>query len=73
MTMPKGGTMNKQHKQFSPVPVTTGKTKAVVYISVSSKEQEEVGFSLDAQLKFLNDYARSHNIEVVHTLSLIHI
>ena len=59
--------MNKQHKQFSAVPVTTGKTKAVVYIRVSSKEQEEVGFSLDAQLKFLNDYARSHNIEVVHT------
>ena len=59
--------MNSQRKQLSAAPVTTAKTKAVVYIRVSSKEQEEVGFSLDAQLKFLNDYARSHNMELVHT------
>ena len=59
--------MNKQRKQLSVAPATSAITKAVVYIRVSSKEQEEVGFSLDAQLKLLNDYARSHNMEVVHT------
>jgi site-specific DNA recombinase len=59
--------MNKQRKQLSVTPATTTKIKAVAYIRVSSKEQEELGFSLDAQLKFLNDYARSHNMEVVHT------
>ena len=39
----------------------------VVYIRVSSKEQQQEGFSLDAQLKFLNDYARSKWMQVVHT------
>ena len=39
---------------------------AVIYIRVSSKEQEE-GFSLDAQLKMLNDYAAKNNIQVVAT------
>ncbi|HIJ95560.1 MAG TPA: recombinase family protein [Desulfuromonadales bacterium] len=59
--------MVKQHKQLSVASLTSPKTKAVAYIRVSSKEQEEVGFSLDAQLKFLNDYARAHDMEVLHT------
>ena len=55
-----------QHK-ISAIPLATTKTKVVLYIRVSSKEQSEEGFSLDAQLKFLNDYARSRDMEVVHT------
>lgn len=39
----------------------------VVYIRVSSKEQQQEGFSLDSQLKSLNDYARSKGMQVVHT------
>ena len=39
----------------------------VVYIRVSSKEQQQEGFSLDSQLKFLNDYARSKGMQIVHT------
>ncbi len=66
MQMLKGVIMNKQHKQLSAAPETTAKKTAVIYIRVSSKEQQDVGFSLDAQLKFLNDYARLHDFEVVH-------
>lgn len=39
----------------------------VIYIRVSSKEQQLEGFSLDAQLKFLNDHARSKGMQVIHT------
>lgn len=39
---------------------------AVIYIRVSSKEQQEEGFSLDAQLKYLNDYATQKGIKVLH-------
>lgn len=39
-------------------------TPAVIYIRVSSKEQQEEGFSLDAQLKFLREYATSQNMAV---------
>jgi site-specific DNA recombinase len=42
------------------------KVKAVIYIRVSSKEQKEEGFSLDAQLKFLNDYAVKKGMDVVN-------
>jgi DNA invertase Pin-like site-specific DNA recombinase len=38
------------------IPTATGK-KAVLYCRVSSKEQEESGYSLDAQEKLLKDYA----------------
>jgi site-specific DNA recombinase len=40
---------------------------AVIYIRVSTKEQQEEGFSLDAQLKFLMDYASKNNIEIIDT------
>ncbi len=59
--------MRTQTRQVQRAAVSTQKTKAVMYIRVSSKEQEQEGFSLDAQLKFLSDYARAHNMEVVHT------
>lgn len=39
--------------------------KAVIYARVSSKEQEQEGYSIPAQLKLLNEYAEKHNFEVV--------
>lgn len=39
--------------------------KAVIYARVSSKEQEQEGYSIPAQLKLLNDYAIKHGFEVV--------
>ena len=47
--------------------VTQQQQTCVIYIRVSSKEQQQEGFSLDAQLKFLSDYARSKGMQVVHT------
>ena len=44
---------------------TNGKTKAVIYARVSSKEQEETGYSLEAQEKLLKDYADSKGFELV--------
>lgn len=38
---------------------------AVIYARVSSKEQEEEGFSIPAQLKLLKDYAIKNNFEIV--------
>jgi site-specific DNA recombinase len=38
--------------------------KAVVYARVSSKEQEKEGFSIPAQLKLLNLYARDNSLNV---------
>ena len=35
------------------------KLKAVIYCRVSSKEQEETGYSLDAQEKMLSEYAKN--------------
>lgn len=38
---------------------------AVLYARVSSKDQEREGFSIPAQLKFLREYARSHEFNVL--------
>lgn len=42
---------------------------AVIYTRVSSKEQEEGGYSIPAQLDFLMDYAKSKNLDVVKVYS----
>lgn len=42
------------------------KQQAVIYVRVSSKEQEEGGFSIPAQLKYLKDYAAKNNFEIIH-------
>lgn len=42
------------------------KQQAVIYVRVSSKEQEEGGFSIPAQLKYLKDYAARNNFEIIH-------
>lgn len=39
--------------------------KAVIYARVSSKEQEQEGYSIPAQLKLLNEYAEKNNFDVV--------
>ena len=39
--------------------------KVVIYARVSSKKQEEEGYSIPAQLKFLNEYAAKNEFTVV--------
>lgn len=39
--------------------------KAVLYARVSSKEQEQEGYSIPAQLKLLKDYAQKNNLKIV--------
>jgi len=39
--------------------------KAVLYARVSSKEQDEEGYSIPAQLKLLKDYARKNDLKIV--------
>ncbi len=40
--------------------------QAVLYARVSSKDQEREGFSIPAQLKFLREYAQSHEFNILH-------
>lgn len=40
--------------------------KAVIYMRVSSKEQEKGGYSIPAQLKLLKGYAEEHGFKVVN-------
>jgi len=39
--------------------------KALLYVRVSSKEQEKEGYSLDAQEKLGREYAKRHGLEIV--------
>ena len=39
--------------------------KTVLYARVSSKEQEEEGYSIPAQLRFLRDYARNRKWQIL--------
>lgn len=41
------------------------KIRAVIYARVSSKEQEREGYSIDAQLKLLREYATAQGFEIV--------
>lgn len=43
------------------------KQKAAMYCRVSSREQEETGYSLDAQEKLLQEYADKHDLSVAKT------
>ena len=38
--------------------------KAIIYARVSSKEQEETGYSLDAQEKSLKEYGRKRDFDI---------
>jgi site-specific DNA recombinase len=42
--------------------------QAVVYVRVSSKEQEKEGFSIPAQLKLLKEYAAANRFAVAQEL-----
>ncbi len=44
--------------------------KAVIYARVSSREQEETGYSLPAQEKLLKDYAERQGLDVVKVFSV---
>jgi site-specific DNA recombinase len=44
--------------------------KAVIFCRVSSKEQEETGYSLPAQEKLLRSYSDKNNFKVVKTFSI---
>ena len=50
-------------QQSAPVPRTR---EAVLYVRVSSKEQEKEGFSIPAQRKLLTEYAAQHGLQIVH-------
>lgn len=39
--------------------------KAIIYARVSTKEQEKEGYSIPAQIKFLNDYAEKNELYVI--------
>ena len=45
-------------------PTTQSPKKAVIYARVSSKEQEKEGYSVDAQLKLLREYAERQGLEI---------
>src|SRR3989338_8381771 len=45
---------------------TASLQSAVLYIRVSSKEQAESGYSLDAQAKLLREHARQKNYKIVY-------
>ncbi len=47
------------------LPAHSGKTKAVIYTRVSTKEQAENNASLDTQLEFCNNCANKKNLNVV--------
>ncbi len=38
---------------------------AILWARVSTKEQGEEGYSLDAQVKMLQDYARKNNLRII--------
>src|SRR3989344_7549984 len=44
--------------------------KAVLLARVSSKDQQETGYSLPAQERFLKDYADRHNFEIEKLFSI---
>ena len=39
--------------------------QAIIWARVSTKEQSEEGYSLDAQVKMLLEYAQKHNLRIV--------
>src|ERR1700733_6480208 len=47
-----------------PAPADVARKQAVIYARVSSKEQEKEGFSIQAQLKLLKEYASVNGFAV---------
>ena len=44
--------------------------QAVIYARVSSREQEETGYSLPAQQKFLEEYAARKNFQIARVFAV---
>lgn len=44
--------------------------QAILWARVSTKEQAEEGYSLDAQLKLLRDYASRNNLKVIREFTV---
>ena len=44
--------------------------KSVLFARVSSREQEETGYSLPSQVKFLKDYSERKDFEIIKTFSI---
>ncbi|GIK51437.1 MAG: hypothetical protein BroJett014_04100 [Planctomycetota bacterium] len=57
--------MKPKTKKFVPGSVASNVIRAVIYCRVSSREQADEGFSLQAQLKLLRDYAALTGMIVV--------
>ena len=47
-------------------PIPNSSKTCVLYVRVSSKEQEKEGYSIPAQLKLLREYATNNGLELVH-------
>ena len=60
------GSRRNRNRKSAPDHATTAVRTGVVYARVSSREQAE-GYSIDAQLKLLKDYARQKGIRVLQT------
>ena len=59
--MTTGHTRSSRNRQSSASPA---RRTAILYTRVSSREQQEEGFSLDAQLRTLRDYAAANHLHV---------
>lgn len=55
----------KERAREQPGIVPTPIREAVLYVRVSSKEQEKEGFSIPAQRKLLTEYATQHGLQIV--------
>jgi site-specific DNA recombinase len=62
---PRHGLRDVSKHRRNPVTALPARKQAVIYVRVSSREQDLEGYSLDAQLKLLREYAAVHSIEVV--------
>jgi len=56
--------MKMRNNESIPAGVVPGR-RAVLYVRVSSKEQEREGFSIPAQRKLLAEYAIQHGFDIV--------
>ena len=54
---------NRQPKKQVHIPAKNRNT--IIYTRVSTKEQAEEGYSLDAQIKLLRDYAEKNDLRIV--------
>ena len=55
----------KTRGQQQPAPIPSSTPEAVLYVRVSSKEQEKEGFSIPAQRKLLTEYAAQHGFHII--------